>query len=198
MTGSSWEKRWKTIEIAKTSFYLKLSQGRWCKTTPNYGNQMHKTQRQSLYPRCSAVKQRGRRILPQNPSQKGPKWCPVPPTGASGKSALKIGHFLRRNCWMIFGGPFLSWPPLLTAEIFAIHYIMNTLRLVFRIEHVTIQRAPNPHPPEFAQPRLRGAKCHRSNTHTHTKQFVASHLSNTSQIGTNTQICTLSLGMTAV
>ena len=42
------------------------------------------------------------------------------------------------------------------------------------------QIAPNP--PEFAQPRLSGAKRHRSNT----PKFVASHLGNTSHIGTNT------------
>ena len=41
------------------------------------------------------------------------------------------------------------------------------------------QRAPNP--PEFAQPRLSGAKRHGSNT----PRFVASPLGNTSHLGTN-------------
>ena len=33
--------------------------------------------------------------------------------GVIGKSALEIGHFLRRNFWMISGGPFLSRAPLI-------------------------------------------------------------------------------------
>ena len=62
----------------------------------------------------SAVNQRGREkkgpldIAPQSFSQRRPKWCSVLSIGVTGKSALEIGHCLRRNFWMISGGPFLS------------------------------------------------------------------------------------------
>ena len=57
-----------------------------------------------------AGRTRGRRILPQNPSsKKRPKWCSGASIEVIGKSALDIGQFLRRNFWMISGGPFL-WP----------------------------------------------------------------------------------------
>ena len=71
----------------------------------------------------SAVNQRGREkkgppdIAPKSFSQKGPKWCSVLSIGVIGKSALEIGHFLRRNFWMISGGPFLSWPLCFTADV---------------------------------------------------------------------------------
>ena len=42
-----------------------------------------------------------------------PKTCSVPSIGVIGKSALEIGQFLRRNFWMISGGPFLSQPLVL-------------------------------------------------------------------------------------
>ena len=48
---------------------------------------------------------------------KRPKWCSVLSIGATGKFALDIGHFLRRNFWMISGGPFLSQPLCFAAEI---------------------------------------------------------------------------------
>ena len=38
--------------------------------------------------------------------------------GVAGKSALEIGQFLRRNFWMIFGGPFLSRPLCFTADCY--------------------------------------------------------------------------------
>ena len=41
--------------------------------------------------------------------------------GVIGKSALEIGQFLRRNFWMISGGPFLSRPLCFTAEQKASH-----------------------------------------------------------------------------
>ena len=69
----------------------------------------------------SAVKQRGREnkgppdIAPKS-FLKGPKWCSVPSIGVIGKSAVDIGQFLRRNCWMISGSPFLSRPLCITAE----------------------------------------------------------------------------------
>ena len=75
----------------------------------------------------SAVKQRGREkkgppdIAPKSFSQKGPKWCSVPSIGVIEKSALEIGQFLRRNFWMISGGPFLSRPLCFTAEIGLLH-----------------------------------------------------------------------------
>ena len=37
-------------------------------------------------------------------------------TRVIGKSGLEIGQFLRRNFWMISGGPFLSRPLCFTAE----------------------------------------------------------------------------------
>ena len=40
----------------------------------------------------------------------------VPSIGVIGKSALEIGQFLRRNFWMISGGPFLSRPLWFTVE----------------------------------------------------------------------------------
>ena len=46
-------------------------------------------------------------------AKKGQKWCSVPSIGVIGKSALEIGQFLRRNFWMISGGPFLSRPLVL-------------------------------------------------------------------------------------
>ena len=55
-------------------------------------------------------------ISPKSFSQKGPKWCSVLSIGVIGKSALEIGHFLRRNFWVISGGPFLSRPLCFTAE----------------------------------------------------------------------------------
>ena len=67
----------------------------------------------------SAVKQRGREkkgppeIAPKSFSQIGPKWCSVLSIGVIGQCARKIGHFLRRNFWMISGGPFLSRPLLI-------------------------------------------------------------------------------------
>ena len=70
----------------------------------------------------SAVKQRGQEkkglpnIASKSFSQKGPKWCSALSIGVIGKSALEIGHFLRRNFWMISGGPFLSRPLCCTAE----------------------------------------------------------------------------------
>ena len=71
----------------------------------------------------SAVKQKGRKkkgppdIAPKSFSQKGPKWCSVLSIGVIGKSALEIGHVLRRNIWMISGGPFLSRPLCFIADI---------------------------------------------------------------------------------
>ena len=44
------------------------------------------------------------------------KWCSVPSIGVIGKSALEIGQFLRRNFWMISGGPFLSRLLCFTAD----------------------------------------------------------------------------------
>ena len=72
--------------------------------------------RLSVLALLSAVKQRGREkkgppdIAPKSFSQKGPRWCSVLSIGVIGKSALEIGHFLRRNFWMISGAPFLSRP----------------------------------------------------------------------------------------
>ena len=74
--------------------------------------------------------------LASSPAVKGVKWteplpsiwisstagyCPKilllkPAIGVIGKSALEIGHFLRRNFWMISGGPPLSRPLCFTAE----------------------------------------------------------------------------------
>ena len=48
---------------------------------------------------------------------KGPKWYSVPSIGVIGTSALEIDQFLRRNVWMISGGPFLSRPLCFTADI---------------------------------------------------------------------------------
>ena len=57
-------------------------------------------------------------ILPRNPShKKGPRWCSALSIGVIGKSALEIGQFLRRNFWMISGGPFLSRPLWFTADL---------------------------------------------------------------------------------
>ena len=52
-------------------------------------------------------------IAPKSFSQKGPKWCSALSIGVIGKSALEIGHFLRRNFWMISGGPIPLPTPLL-------------------------------------------------------------------------------------
>ena len=41
----------------------------------------------------------------------------VPSIGVVGKSALKIGQFLRRNLWMISGGPISLPAPLFIADI---------------------------------------------------------------------------------
>ena len=46
------------------------------------------------------------------------KWCSVLSRGVIGKSALEIGQFLRRNFWMISGGPLLSRPLCFTADFF--------------------------------------------------------------------------------
>ena len=56
-------------------------------------------------------------IAPKSFSQKGPKRCSVLFIGAIGKSALKIGHLLRRNFWMTSWGPFLSRPLCFTADL---------------------------------------------------------------------------------
>ena len=55
-------------------------------------------------------------VAPKSFSQKGSKWCSALSTGVIGKSALEIGHFLRRNFWMISGGPILSRPLWFTAD----------------------------------------------------------------------------------
>ena len=52
----------------------------------------------------SVVKQRGREKGARGP---GPEWFSVLSIGVIGKSAPEIGDFLRRNFWMISGGPFL-------------------------------------------------------------------------------------------
>ena len=92
--------------------------------------QVHRSERKLIlrtsqrFSVISAVKQRGREkkgppdIAPKSfsPNFKGPKWCSVLSIGVIGKSALEIGHFLRRNFWMIFRGPFLSWPLCFTAD----------------------------------------------------------------------------------
>ena len=63
--------------------------------------------------RGSAIKQRGREkkgppdIAPKSfPSLRRTKMVSVPSIGVIGKSALEIGQFLKRNFWMISGGPF--------------------------------------------------------------------------------------------
>ena len=48
--------------------------------------------------------------------RKRAKMVSAPSTGVIGKSALEIGHFLRRSFWMISGSPFLSRPLCCTAE----------------------------------------------------------------------------------
>ena len=62
---------------------------------------------------------------PKGPGEQGAaEYCPkilllqrsVPSIGVIWKSALDIGQFLRRNFWMISGGPFLSRPFCFTAE----------------------------------------------------------------------------------
>ena len=40
-----------------------------------------------------------------------PKWCSVPCIGVIGKSAFEIGQLLRRNFWMLSGGPFFPFSP---------------------------------------------------------------------------------------
>ena len=48
--------------------------------------------------------------------RKGPLGGVCPSMGVIGKSAPEIGQFLRRNFWMISGGPFLSRPLCFIAE----------------------------------------------------------------------------------
>ena len=82
---------------------------------PKKGGDLHRNSGAAKL--CSAVKQRGQEkkgppdIAPRSFSQKRAKWCSVLSIGVIGKSALEIGHFLRRNFWMISGGPSLSFLP---------------------------------------------------------------------------------------
>ena len=71
----------------------------------------------------SAVHKRGQEkkgppdIAPKSFSQKEPKWCSVLSIGVcKGNLHFEIGHFLRRNSWMISGVPFLSRPLCFTAD----------------------------------------------------------------------------------
>ena len=105
-------------------------------------------------------KQRGREkkgapdIAPKSFSKQGPKWCSVLPIGVIGKSALEIGHFLRRNFWMISGFPFHSRPLCFTADRFAIAPIWHKNQDAnWKISESGLGRAPEGAVTQEEQPR---------------------------------------------